>query len=75
MPPAEDALVGAGQAGRRFHAAVRLDAVETVLVAASAASQLSFRPAADLDSGMGTWKEKELLVNFSAHGNLNMPEN
>ena len=31
MPPAEHALVGASEAGRGLHAAVRLDAVEGVL--------------------------------------------
>lgn len=39
LPPAEDTLVGAGEAGGGFHASVGLDAVERVLVAAASASQ------------------------------------
>ena len=39
VPPAEDALVGAGQAGCGFHAAMAFYAVECVLVATTSAPQ------------------------------------
>lgn len=39
LPPAEDTLVGTGQAGGGLHAAVALNAIEGVLVAAPAAPQ------------------------------------
>lgn len=38
IPPAEHTFIGAGEAGRGFHAAVRLDAVEGVFVASSPSS-------------------------------------
>lgn len=39
IPPAEDTLVSAGETGGGFHAAVRLNAIEGVFVAASSSSQ------------------------------------
>lgn len=39
LPPAEHTLVGAGQAGRGLHTAVRLDPIESVFIAASSSSQ------------------------------------
>ena len=39
IPPAEDALVSTGEAGGGLHAAVGLDPVESVFVAASPPSQ------------------------------------
>lgn len=39
IPPAEDTLVSAGEAGGGFHAAVGLNSVESVLVAAASPSQ------------------------------------
>lgn len=43
LPPAEDTLVGTGQAGGGLHAAVALNAIEGVLVAAPAAPQHRLR--------------------------------
>ena len=48
VPPAEDTLVGAGQGWGCFHAPVRFDAIEAMLVAAAAASQHGLGPAAQL---------------------------
>ena len=48
VAPAEDAFVGAGERGRCLHAAVALDAVEGVLVAAAAPAQHALRPPAQL---------------------------
>ncbi len=48
VAPAEDAFVGAGQRRRGLHAAVALNAVEGVLVAAAAPAQHALRPAAQL---------------------------
>lgn len=39
LPPAEDALVGTGEAGGRLHASVGLNAVESVFVTAPSPSQ------------------------------------
>lgn len=54
VAPAEDALVGAGERGGGFHTQVGPDAVETVLVAGTAAAEGGFGPAADFDSRVGT---------------------
>lgn len=43
LPPAEDTLVGTGQAGGGLHAAVALNAIEGVLVAAPTAPQHRLR--------------------------------
>lgn len=39
VPPAEDTLVGTGEAGRRLHAPVGLNTIKSVLVAASSSPQ------------------------------------
>lgn len=39
VPPAEDTLVGTGEAGRCLHAPVGLNTIKSVLVAASSSSQ------------------------------------
>lgn len=52
VAPAEDTLVGAGQRGRCLHAAVALDAIEGVLVAAAAPAQHALRPPAELHPTM-----------------------
>ena len=54
VAPAEDALVGAGERGRGLHAAVALDAVEGVLVAAAPPAQHALRPAAQLHAAVGS---------------------
>ena len=45
-------LVGAGQRGGGFHAAVRLYSIEAVLVAAAAAAQHALGPAAQLHAAV-----------------------
>jgi hypothetical protein len=47
MPPAEHALVGAGERGSGLHALVGRDAVKGVLVASAAAPQHALRPTAN----------------------------
>lgn len=49
VTPAEDTLIGTSQGGGSFHAAVRLNAIEAVLIAASPAPQHSLGPPAQLD--------------------------
>mmetsp|Transcript_148 Transcript_148/g.530 ORF Transcript_148/g.530 Transcript_148/m.530 type:complete len:678 (-) Transcript_148:35-2068(-) len=61
MPPAEHALVRAGQTRRRLHAPVRLYAVEGVLVAAAAPPELRLGPPAQLDPGVRTQNLVSLL--------------
>lgn len=39
IPPAEDTLVGTGEAGGSFHASVGLNTIESVLVTATSPSQ------------------------------------
>lgn len=48
VAPAEDAFVCAGQRGGGFHAAVALNAIEGVLVAAAPPTQHALCPAAQL---------------------------
>lgn len=50
MPPAEDALVGAGKGRSCLHATVRLNAIKRMLVAAAPASQHALGPSAQLHS-------------------------
>ena len=53
VPPAEHTLVGARQAGSGLHAAVALNPVEGVLVAASPAPQHGLGPAAQFNARVG----------------------
>ena len=52
VAPAEDAFVGACQRWRGLHAAVALNAVEGMLVAAAAPTQHALCPAAQLHATM-----------------------
>mmetsp|Transcript_15084 Transcript_15084/g.32963 ORF Transcript_15084/g.32963 Transcript_15084/m.32963 type:complete len:204 (-) Transcript_15084:1100-1711(-) len=54
MPPTKDALVSTRQGRRGFHALVRGDSIECVLVTASPTTQLMFCPTAQLHSGMSS---------------------
>ena len=54
VAPAEDTLVGTGQGGCGLHAAMGLDAVEAVLVAAAPPPQHRLGPPAQLHSAMRT---------------------
>lgn len=53
VAPAEDAFVGACERGRCLHAAVALNAVEGVLVAAAAPAQHALGPPAQLHPAVG----------------------
>ena len=55
VAPAEDTLVGAGKRGRGLHAAVALNAIEGVLVAAAPPAQHALRPTAQLHSAVGSY--------------------
>ena len=52
-PPAEHTLVGTGQAGSALHAAVALDAVEGVFVAAASSAEHGLGPATHLHTRVG----------------------
>mmetsp|Transcript_25300 Transcript_25300/g.38840 ORF Transcript_25300/g.38840 Transcript_25300/m.38840 type:complete len:263 (-) Transcript_25300:705-1493(-) len=65
MPPAENALVGAGQTWSGFHALIGGNTVKGVLVASTSSSQLMLGPSAKLDSTVGANQFVPLLLQCS----------